>query len=63
MVRQLPTGYRTVFNLYVIEEKSHEEIASLLGISTGTSTSQLHRARRLLAGMIEQYNDEKERPR
>ena len=63
MVRQLPTGYRTVFNLYVIEEKSHEEIASLLGISTGTSTSQLHRARRLLAGMIEQYNDEKELPR
>ena len=63
MVRQLPTGYRTVFNLYVIEDKSHEEIASLLGISTGTSTSQLHRARRLLAGMIEQYNDEKERPR
>ena len=63
MVRQLPTGYRTVFNLYVIEDKSHEEIARLLGISAGTSSSQLHRARRLLAEMIEAYNDKKEQPR
>jgi RNA polymerase sigma-70 factor (ECF subfamily) len=63
MVRQLPTGYRTVFNLYVIEDKSHEEIASLLGISVGTSSSQLHRAKNLLADMIKEYNDNKESPR
>jgi len=63
MVRQLPTGYRTVFNLYVIEDKSHEEIASLLGISVGTSSSQLHRAKHLLAEMIKAYNDNNEPPR
>jgi RNA polymerase sigma-70 factor (ECF subfamily) len=63
MVKQLPTGYRTVFNLYVIEDKSHEEIASLLGISPGTSSSQLHRARHLLADMIKRYNDKNEPPR
>ena len=63
MVRQLPTGYRTVFNLYVFEDKSHEEIASLLGISVGTSSSQLHRAKNLLADMIKEYNDNKKQPR
>jgi RNA polymerase sigma-70 factor (ECF subfamily) len=63
MVRRLPTGYRTVFNLYVFEDKSHEEIASLLGISVGTSSSQLHRAKNLLADMIKEYNDNKEQPR
>lgn len=47
-IRALPDGYRTVLNLYVFEDKSHREIASLLGISVKTSTSQLHRARNLL---------------
>jgi len=63
MVRQLPTGYRTVFNLYVFEDKSHKEIASLLGISIGTSTSQLYRAKNLLADMIREYKDKKQSPR
>ena len=63
MVRQLPIGYRTVFNLYVFEDKSHKEIARLLGISIGTSTSQLHRAKNLLADMIREYNDRKQSPR
>ena len=44
----LPDGYRTVLNLYVFEDKSHREIADLLGITEGTSASQLHRARALL---------------
>jgi RNA polymerase sigma-70 factor (ECF subfamily) len=44
----LPDGYRTVLNLYVFDQMSHREIASLLGISEGTSASQLHRARGLL---------------
>ena len=63
MVRRLPTGYRTVFNLYVFEDKSHQEIASLLGISVGTSSSQLCRAKNLLADMIREYKDKNQSPR
>lgn len=48
-IRELPDGYRTIFNLYVIEEKSHKDIAALLGIKENTSASQLHRAKILLA--------------
>ncbi len=48
MVKDLPVGYRTVFNLYAIEGYSHGEIAEKLGISENTSKSQLSRARRLL---------------
>ena len=57
MVSQLPTGYRTVFNLHVFENKSHQEIASLLGIKENSSASQLSRVKNLLANMIRQYND------
>ena len=63
MVKQLPTGYRTVFNLYVFEDKSHQEIAQLLGISVNTSTSQLHKAKNLLAQMIQTFHDNKQHPR
>ena len=62
MVSQLPTGYRTVFNLYIFENKSHQEIASLLGIKERSSASQLSRAKNLLAKMIRDYND-KHHPR
>jgi len=48
MIDELPVGYRTVFNLYAIEGYKHEEIAEMLGISTGTSKSQLNRARKQL---------------
>jgi RNA polymerase sigma-70 factor (ECF subfamily) len=48
MIQSLPQGYRTVFNLYAIEGYSHAEIATQLGISEGTSKSQLSRARALL---------------
>ncbi|GCD78097.1 DNA-directed RNA polymerase sigma-70 factor [Thermaurantimonas aggregans] len=48
LIRSLPEGYRTVFNLYVIEGYSHSEIAGMLGISMGTSKSQLSRARAIL---------------
>jgi RNA polymerase sigma-70 factor (ECF subfamily) len=48
LVRQLPTGYRTVFNLYALEGYSHAEIARRLGISEQTSKSQLSKARALL---------------
>ena len=55
MVRQLPAGYRTVFNLYVFENKSHKEIAQLLNIKEDSSASQLHRAKNILAKQINQY--------
>jgi RNA polymerase sigma-70 factor (ECF subfamily) len=45
MVSELPSGYRTIFNLYAIEGYSHKEIAKLLGINENTSKSQLSRAR------------------
>lgn len=48
LVRSLPDGYRTVFNLYAIEGYSHDEIGQLLGIKAGTSRSQYARARELL---------------
>lgn len=57
MIRRLPDGYRTVFNLYVIEECSHREIARMLGITESTSASQLHRAKAMLALMIREYQD------
>ena len=47
-VAELPDGCRTVFNLYVFEEKSHKEIAEILHIKEHSSTSQLHRAKCLL---------------
>lgn len=55
MIKSLPTGYRTVFNLYVFENKSHNEIARLLGIKEGSSSSQFSRARSLLARMVREY--------
>lgn len=55
MICQLPAGYRTVFNLYVFEKKSHKEIAGLLNISESTSASQYHRAKSILARKINAY--------
>ena len=52
LIRELPPGYRTVFNLYVFEEKSHKEIAALLNIKEASSASQFHRAKALLAAKI-----------
>jgi len=49
---RLPTGYKTVFNLYVIEGYKHHEIGEILGISEGTSKSQLSKARNMLKSMI-----------
>lgn len=59
MIRELPDGYRTVFNLYVLEGMSHKEIASLLGISEGASYSQFSRARARLAAKIKEYRNER----
>lgn len=60
IVQELSPGYRTVFNLYVVEGYSHKEIGELLGISEGTSKSQLARAKSILQKKITQYlNDTK----
>lgn len=55
LIGELPAGYRTVFNLYVFERKSHKEIADLLGIKADTSASQFHKAKRMLQAKINQY--------
>lgn len=52
LIVQLPVGYRTVFNLYVIEGMPHKEVAALLNISEGTSKSQLSKAKNLLQKML-----------
>jgi RNA polymerase sigma-70 factor (ECF subfamily) len=54
LVRQLPERYRLVFNLYVLEELTHGEIASRLGISQGTSKSNLSRARKWLQNRLQE---------
>lgn len=59
MIEALPDGYRTVLNLYAFEQKSHKEIASLLGITESTSASQLHRARAILMKEINEYKSKK----
>ena len=53
MISELPTGYRTVFNLYAIEGYSHREIGDMLGINENTSKSQLSRARSFLQEKID----------
>lgn len=55
MVQRLPDGYRTVFNLFVFEQKSHKEIAADLDITPGTSASQYFRAKNMLARMMKEY--------
>lgn len=59
MIASLPTGFRTVFNMYVVEGYSHKEISESLGISENTSRSQLQRARMLLQDKIKKMNDER----
>ena len=54
MIRSLPEGCQTVFNMYAIEGYSHKEISEQLTISEGTSKSQYSRAKTLLRKMIEQ---------
>jgi RNA polymerase sigma factor (sigma-70 family) len=52
LIVQLPVGYRTVFNLFEVEGMDHKEIAALLGITVGTSKSQLSKAKLLLQKML-----------
>jgi len=58
-IRQLSPAYRTVFNLFVIEGLTHEEIASHLGISVGSSKSNLSKARENLRKILTKKTDHK----
>ena len=55
MIQSLPDGYRVVFNLYVLENKSHKEIGEILGIRAKSSASQLSRAKSILKQQIVSY--------
>jgi len=57
LIRKMPDGYRTIFNLNVIEGYSHEEIAVMLGIQATTSRGQLLKARKYLQLMIDSKNE------
>ena len=54
MIQSLSPGYRQVFNMYVIEGYSHRDISDILGISEGTSKSQLARVKAILKKMVEE---------
>lgn len=60
LICELPTGYRTVFNLYAIEGYTHREIGDQLGISENTSKSQLSKARALLQEWLTKNGYERE---
>ena len=59
MIQKLSPGYRVAFNLYAIEGFTHKEIGDMMGISEGTSKSQVARARMLLQRMIEEHSKKK----
>ena len=56
IIQELPDRYRLVFNLYVIDDYSHKEIAEMLGINIGTSKSNLSRAKAILKEKIDATN-------
>ncbi|MEI9942673.1 MAG: RNA polymerase sigma factor [Chitinophagaceae bacterium] len=59
LVQELSPGYRTVFNMYVVEGYTHKEIGDMLGISEGTSKSQLSRAKVILQDMVKKYLEQR----
>lgn len=63
LVQQLSPGYRTVFNMYVVEGYTHRQIAEVLGISEGTSKSQLSRAKIILQELVKKHIEKKKEAR
>lgn len=61
MISELPDGYRIVFNMYVLEDYGHKEIAQILGISEGTSKSQLSKARLYLQKKLSSMHESKKK--
>jgi RNA polymerase sigma factor (sigma-70 family) len=58
LIRQLPPGYQTIFNLHAVEGFSHVEIGEMMGIHEGTSRSQYARARALLITWMDKKSGE-----
>jgi RNA polymerase sigma-70 factor (ECF subfamily) len=63
LVQELSPGYRTVFNMYVVEGYTHKQIAEILGISEGTSKSQLSRAKIILQELVRKHIDKDKQAR
>ncbi|HVK96318.1 MAG TPA: sigma-70 family RNA polymerase sigma factor [Flavisolibacter sp.] len=61
LVQQLSPGYRTVFNMYVVEGYTHKQISDELGISEGTSKSQLSRAKAILQELVKDITDKRKK--
>lgn len=61
MISELPDGCRTVLNLFAFEKMKHDEIAAALGITKQTSSTQLMRARKLMAMKIKQYRQNEDK--
>jgi RNA polymerase sigma-70 factor (ECF subfamily) len=61
LIDEMPVGYRTVFNMYVMEGYSHREISEMLGISEGASKSQLSRSKAYLREKINRMDQESKR--
>ena len=61
VLRELPDGYRTVFNMYVFDNLKHQEIADYLGVSVNTSKTQLVKARKMIRKKLEERNITKSR--
>ena len=59
LIKELPMGYRTVFNLYVVEGYKHKEIAEILDISINTSKSQLILAKKKLRALYKKKHEQK----
>ncbi len=57
LIQSMPTGFRTVFNLFAIEGYTHQEVGNILNISEGTSKSQYARARMWLMQRLKQKED------
>ena len=60
LVRKLPEKYQLIINMYAVEGMSHKDIAKTLGVSEGTSKSQLSRARKMLSEMFKEINGRRE---
>ena len=59
VLKTLPTGFKTIFNMYAIDGYKHKEIAYMLGISESTSKSQYHRGKLLLQSKLHELSKEK----
>ena len=57
LIQELPAGYKSIFNLYVVDQLTHKEIATLLKINEGTSKSQLNKARAYLKRLMNNQNN------